>query len=922
MPSYRLFLILIAVALLLIPLLWDGKGDESVSPPALVSGSDRGMEGLPPGLTGVFIDEAEAVDLESLSLELEDVDLNSAALAASEAIGSVTGWVTDRLGHPIPNEHVVLLLEPAPWDPRNDDEDRPLLSHTVTDEKGAFHLAAVPHRQHLLVAGGNVWPRLTVEDVRHEMELRLQLEEAYLLKGTVIDEATGEPIPSASVLGGASSVRYLVMADDAGRFSIGPLPGTDAWVGAWKEGYDVEFDGVSPVLGDVMVELPVAEPFIGRVEDEETGDPISEGTVTMIREVWAYPESELPGVTFLADNQMVHESKTDFLADGSFTFEHGGAAFGTVLHFESPGYVPEEYERWGRRSSSPGKDGPVIRMRPSTPVVGTVTVRETGRMAAGATVTANTAFQVNLQSVTADANGEFLLPIDDYDGEGRLYVTATDEEGRSARSRSRKAGEPVELQLVDPFHAKVLVTRSGEPVAGAGVIAFSKGVFPTELVTDADGTAPLLHSIEGEETERVSVVAWEGFDRSLLEVVELSEWDNHSHEPLLLELGGGVYLAGLVTDPFGVSIPMVEIRVSRGPSTFTDTEGRFHLGPFEEEQVLELRLEAEGFLDRKETVIAEQSEVYLTMQPVIEWTGIVVNTATGQGREDWSGRLEREIIKDGETSYRSGNRPRVRQVREVLGEFAVGLSEPGRYRLRFSSRDAISAQSDWVDFDGINPPPYTTVLMSSAAVLEVLVTDFLGQPIPGFEVRALDPEVLQGLPAGKFAWMEFEFHTLHSIGRRTDNEGIARFNLGEGGRYRIALGDELADAGPISVYPGVVVERQYYLPATGAVEVTVRDEEGKVPDYIRLSVRTEPGAFLEVRRDRRIRGGDGTVTVDLLPPTTYTLRLSGRDYTTMQKKVTVREGLTARETLTVHLITEEEKEKAKQLESGPGSKGP
>ncbi len=862
--SKTLMLIFVPVAtVLILALAWDGQGGESVAPAAIVQGPGTGSSEVYDRTPDVV---AELAAIESIT-QAPAAPSSVPTAASGVPVGRITGRLVDAAGRGIPNEPVVVGLADDPFVRGDDDRDTwTIVAKSVSDEDGHFSVGAHPNVVLELMAGGNRWARHYLEPVVHSDDLRIVLEEGYMLEGTVFD-ATGLQLPGARVGAGADSITYTTRADEAGQFKLGPLPAEDVLVGAWADGHDVWFKGASPALGGITIELETPPAVTGRVVDSVTGAAVPSGTVVLRLDAEAFPQgtSELVPRTV-----QVHTAEAQLAEDGSFSVPEG-VSYGFLLEVASTGYVPLEYDRYEDRGYSPERSDIVLYMRPQLPVIGTAVVHATGAAASGAWLELESGPDAApLAQAAADAQGRFELPVDDWEGRDRLWVVATDAEGHGARVRSREADADLELALVPQLDVLVRVTLGGEPVHGAQIVAHSKDGRPTNASSDEQGLARVRHVIAGPETERVRLAARDAYNRSLPLQIDLGEPRPDPDVPLELALDGGLSLVGHVHDPFGNPVPSALAEVRRGPVAHTDAEGRFSLGPLAYDESVSLEISADDFHAERLELVPDATEVQVTLRPVLRWRGRVVDTATGQSPETFVGRLQVENLEDGGVAW-SDTKQRVTRgsgVSGVSGEFSVAMAEPGRYRLRLSAKGYVDAYTASIDFDGIRAPLYTDVLMSPAALLEVTVLDGVGRPVPGLSLSVVPWQLATGdRPTGK----------ARKAGARgrTDEAGRTSINLGSGGDFRVALGSVWADGLRLTITPGPSVRRDFLVPSTGDLELTVLDEEGQPLRGGRLAVKST-GSDYEVSRRGVVRGEDGKVTVNALPPGTYSVIVSHR----------------------------------------------
>jgi hypothetical protein len=284
-------------------------------------------------------------------------------------------------------------------------------------------------------------------------------------------------------------------------------------------------------------------------------------------------------------------------------------------------------------------------------------------------------------------------------------------------------------------------------------------------------------------------------------------------------------------------------------------------------------------------------ELLITLEPIVLWKGRVTNSSTGLPVDDYLARLQREEESDSGPRFVDLGGKAQRTPGE-LGAFSAELPFEGRYRMRILSLDFLKATSEVLQFDGVSEPPPVDVFLQPAAVLQVTVFDSMGRPVPGFAVRAVDVE--QSLDPRQAKRVRQK-----SPSQRTDNAGLVRFNLDEGGVYRLASGSKgYIDAQQISVSPGPVVEHTCRLPATGELVLQLLDESGEPIYRPRVSVRaTGRNRPYEVRRRSSPRGAPEEVVFDVLPPGEYRVQVRARGMQSVEMETVVQGNRVQRERL-------------------------
>ncbi|RKI67867.1 carboxypeptidase regulatory-like domain-containing protein [Corallococcus sp. AB049A] len=104
--------------------------------------------------------------------------------------------------------------------------EAPLFARTVTAADGSFVLDGLPPGAFTLWALGDTGAAVRAEVQAGSEGVAVSLEEGFFLSGTVVDEDARTPISGAwvTVVHESASRFFRVLADDQGRFRIGPLP--------------------------------------------------------------------------------------------------------------------------------------------------------------------------------------------------------------------------------------------------------------------------------------------------------------------------------------------------------------------------------------------------------------------------------------------------------------------------------------------------------------------------------------------------------------------------------------------------------------------------------------------------------------------------------------------------------------------------
>ncbi len=849
-----------------------GAGGDTVNAPAVVGPMASDSAGDP-----------TALDVPEFALD--DPSAEEAAGRLPEPEGRITGVLVDDSGVPIPNEPVAIALFYDTFDviePKDADDEYELVARTASDAEGRFSIAAHRHALQSLLAGGNRWVRTRVTRVVDGDDLRVVMKQGHMLEGLVVDEATDLPIAGASVFAGdRNDVLSMTKTNDAGVFRIGPLDAEDVLVAAWIEGYDVESQWpVAPVLGEITIALGEPRRISGRVIDNDTSEPVTTGEVTLRINSHVFTRGGHP---LEPEDVPLYEVTTTIGEDGAFTFDEGVSTAFELLATNDTHY-DSTYDRYERRTV-PEESAILLRMRPRVAVEGLTLLESTAAPLPGTQVVMK-ANGETLAEATSDAEGRFVIDVlEDWDGRGSIYLHADHPDGYGGRARVIAVSRPQDIELVDAFEMDVLVTLGGEPVAEAEVAVISEDSETTHVTTGADGKAAVLHTLGHGGVDRVQLVARHAEHRSLTTTVDIDDWRAGLLDgEVELELDGGAAVTGVVMDNFGEPVPSALVRVERGPLGRTDVDGRFSLRPVTENTPHTLRVFAEGHKAVKKEDVWPTADAVIELSRYVTWPGRIVDVVTGEPLASFRGRLHVETYDEGKVSF-SRTQTRVAPRWGVPGEFTVTLADAGRYRLAVEARGSMDTVSDVIDFDGVNPPPYTDIYMAPSSVFEARVIDTFSRPVAGLTVTLAPWELAQSAdaPRGKVRKASKRV--------RTDDDGVARFDLGEGGMYRVALQSEAwFDNMRVDILPGPVTERSYRVAASASLELTVVDAEGKPAPGTRVSVRSGKGMSYSISRRPLVRSADGVLLIESLPAGDYSLNLRNRRFDDLDVSVSIAEG--------------------------------
>lgn len=178
---------------------------------------------------------------------------------------------------------------------------------SVTDEEGSFEIQGVPPGRHVLTARASGYattrrdPFLVDPEVR-DLPLQLRVEPGLAVRGVVLDQASGKPLPEARVQvlqrrapfdGGFVSSSSLLEEGHAvgpdGRFVLGGLSGTgDESVAAAAPGYAMSVSQPVRPGGEIQLRLAPEYALCGRVLSP-SGEPVEGAQIQAQRSGSQFP---------------------------------------------------------------------------------------------------------------------------------------------------------------------------------------------------------------------------------------------------------------------------------------------------------------------------------------------------------------------------------------------------------------------------------------------------------------------------------------------------------------------------------------------------------------------------------------------------------------------------------------------------------
>ncbi|MBD3291505.1 MAG: hypothetical protein GF393_01165, partial [Armatimonadia bacterium] len=187
--------------------------------------------------------------------------------------GIVRGTVMGPNGEPVPGARIRGILSDATLDPVNPEFD------VTADEAGRFEIEAPPGRYALLATKGVLTSHrigsesLTIGAGSLEEGVTLRLREGTTLSGRVTAKATGEPVPSATIVVDA---KLTAITGDDGRYTIEAVAEGPQSMLVTASGLAHEFRDIHVRQGDPNETDLALEPGFdirGTVTDE-AGDPV------------------------------------------------------------------------------------------------------------------------------------------------------------------------------------------------------------------------------------------------------------------------------------------------------------------------------------------------------------------------------------------------------------------------------------------------------------------------------------------------------------------------------------------------------------------------------------------------------------------------------------------------------------------------
>ncbi len=664
-------------------------------------------------------------------------------------------------------------------------------------------------------------------------------------------------------------------------------------------GYDVALsDPLAPDWGPALLELPPGRELSGVIVDARTTEPVAAARVTLRVMTETRPAGEPDP---LEGRRIVQDYTATSDEEGRYHVASiPSRAFRVIVEAED--YLPSKSDRYF--GSSPDFDEDlVIALLPADHLAGTVLYD--GQPVAGAQVEL-LRDRRPLAATTSDAQGRFRLPSAGADPLAPLTLEARDSQGRYARNTLEldamagdvdaaleMLGGEHELVLVDPVPLRVRVQGNSGPLAGAHVLAVSVGAWPTTAFTDAQGEVRLVHPLAIRSAPTVWLQARHRDRLSLTVRVDLEQ--PLPTDPIVLDVDDGGWFAGVVLDSFGAPISGATVSTRERRFTTSDVDGVFELGPapLDDQGTTTLYAQAAGHRTGQWPESAPAGDLVLTLEPVVHWRGRASDGSTGDPLVSFQARLEAD--RGGSPTTWEQVETRVQRA-GAPGEFSVELPDAGRYRLQVLTGEHIAAQSQPIEFDGVYEPAFTDLFLARAAVLAVRVEDAGGRPIPGYQVWLVPHEIAgeRETPRG-----------VEGAGLRhqlTDGNGSARFNLGAGGRMRLASGPGAwLDGGPFMVAPGPERERRIRVPSLGDIDLTVLDPADQPVGGFDVALNSVGATRVHsIRRQGRVEQAQQLIEVRALPAGDYELSIAHDDFEATRQTLQITGGRVLPTTIRLH----------------------
>lgn len=271
-----------------------------------------------------------------------------------------------------------------------------------------------------------------------------------------------------------------------------------------------------------------------------------------------------------------------------------------------------------------------------------------------------------------------------------------------------------------------------------------------------------------------------------------------------------------------------------------------------------VRIEAKGYAPLTQREIPAGASVHLRLQRGATLQGIVRDRASGlpiAGATVLAWEKDAEAF--GEEAYRKSKSGKD-------GRFVVSDLAPGKATVEARASGHAPAKSRNQEI----PKAELTLLLDPASGLTGFVTDTLGDPVAGAEV--------------KVSWRDATRATSRSAKTGADGhyriaearpEAVARMSV-RAAKFLVATRE-----GPAAA-DGVV---DFVLEHGGTIAGIVRGYDGTIPPSFHVTVRVLPPASSRAKSDHQFTDPDGAFRVEDLDPGTYTIEVVADGYASLKK---------------------------------------
>jgi protocatechuate 3,4-dioxygenase beta subunit len=580
-----------------------------------------------------------------------------------------------------------------------------------------------------LLAPAGAWARAAVRPRGPDEPeaLAVSLEPPRILRGTVLDRATGRPIPG-SLVAAEDRPHPFATADPQGRFALAVPFGGAAGLRAAAPGYlpaaAVVREGER---SNLRVSLDRLREALGAVVDP-AGRPVAGADVHLVPS-----DLSADGAGLLATTSSAGRFRIERLAPGSYDLEARAHGF-------APATVRGILVSAGGRG--PAGLGTVV-LDPQAWVEGFV-VDPDGRPVPGARVlpapTDASQPPRDVGEILTAADGSFQVP--GFRAGERLTLRVA-REGYAPRTVSGievPPPEPLEVVLEPAGRiAGTVVDESGRPVEGATVVirepeAVLPGIPGGRLVGGARADTEGRFAAEGLPPGRFRLqVAGTGYVSAEAGPFELAAGE--AREGVEVVLRRGAALEGRITGPTGEPVAGADVRIvphggERGAAPArSDGEGRYRLEGIAEGR-RKLHVSHPGFLpaEREADVASGTSRLDFRLETGVEIAGRVISGASSSPVPGAEVRLLPMEVR----------RPTpVKTARsDPEGGFRFAGVPPGRYRLTAEKEGASGGHAELQV--GAGPAAPVEIRLQPGATLRGRLLGLSPRDLAQVELRAVD----------------------------------------------------------------------------------------------------------------------------------------------------------------------------------------